>query len=206
MRGQRQRHDALLGHADQRNWLVETLHYSVCYERAFIHHEVESDRTRGQLRGDLFGAAIAADFLVVAGHHVDRLFRPKALGQQSFDGLQYGQQVALVVPGTAPPDVAILDGAREGIDRPIFLSAFGDGDHILVRHQHERFGLRIAALPGEEQVVASHQFALERTVYQWKRVLQMLMQLEEFGRGMVRLAVERYCAQPHCRGQPFGCG
>ena len=76
--------------------------------------------------------------------------------QQGLHRLQDGHQAGLVVPGATAPHEAILDLAAKRRSRPLRLGAGRHGHHVLVGHQRDGLGLRVAAWPGEEQGVAAH--------------------------------------------------
>ena len=76
-----------------------------------------------QQPGDLHRAALAAHLLVVRRTRVHGLARLEARGQQHLHRLQLRDQVALVVPGAAAPDEAVLDRARERAGLPLALGA-----------------------------------------------------------------------------------
>ena len=205
-RAECEREIALFGGADEGHRPVEALEHALGDQQSFVGDEVELHAARLQQGGDGLGAPLAAEFLVVTEGKVDRLARLVAFRDEQFDGFHDGKQIALVVPRTPSPNEAVADFAAEGIGLPVLLGAGGDGHDILVRHQHDRFRRRVAAGPGIEQAELVHALALQHGVGARKGLLQQRVQLAEFFRAGIRLAVLGDGAQAHCDGQSLRRG
>ena len=104
------------------------------------------------------------DFFVLPEEEVNRLLRLKTRGDQHLHGFKLREQIALVVPRTAPPHEAAIDHTTERRLLPVLLGSGRNGYDVLMRQQRDGFGLAVGARPCVQQTVAADQFTLERGV------------------------------------------
>ncbi|MCY1522121.1 hypothetical protein D9M68_569660 [compost metagenome] len=195
---------ALLGQADERRRLAQAGQHAVEHQQAFVEHPIEAHVARLEQFGDGQRAAQAAHFFVVAHHQVNGLLRLEAGADEKLDGFHLREKIALVVERAAAPDETVLDLAGEGVDRPGFFSAGGDGHHVLVRHQRDGLGGRIGAGPCVEQRLVAHDFLLQGGVDLGVLLFEVGVELVELGRVGGRVVHARHRAERDRRRQPFG--
>ena len=195
------RENAFLGDADQRRRLVESGDRAFGDQHPFVEDVAQANAALLHEPGDLLRAALAAELLVLAEGEVDRLARPEARGDAHLHRFHDRHQVALVVPGAAAPDEAVLLRARERSGLPVALGAGRDRHDVLVRQQRDRRSLGVAAGPCVEQAVLADDFAAKHRVRFREARLQQRLQRQELGCVRVGVGRRRDGLQSHGGGE-----
>ena len=189
---------ALLGNPDHHRRAVD--HRGIVGDQpALVDGEQRLDLLRGQRLRDRRRPG-AASLLVVARDQIDRAARVETLRSQCLDRLEQADQRALVVDRPAPPDRPLSHLAREGRVFPVLLGARRHRHDVLMGHDDDRLGGRVAARPRIEQRLAQRVAAhrgMGVGIGRGQPVVQLvpLRQLV-FGRILMRHGLE-----PHCGGQ-----
>ena len=167
--GQLERGGALLGHPDHGDRRLHARERLVRDRAALVEDEPGAYAAAYQLR-DRGRRGLPEDLLVAAERQPDVLRRRDVALQQPLDRLADADEAALVVEGAAAPDPAVDDvGAERGVLPGCLLV---DGDHVEVRHQHDR-PVGGAAAPVEEQAVGVDAGEVETLVQQRELALEL---------------------------------
>jgi hypothetical protein len=199
-----ERHQALLGQADQCQRLLHARQDAFGHRQALVEHPGQLDPTLLEQRHDLCRTELPAHLLVVPEHKVDRALRLVAGLEQQLGSFELGDEVALVVQRAAAPHEAAFDHPGKRRLLPQRLGTGGDGHHVLVREQRHRCQLGIAALPREEQAVATHHLALQLVVHQGVTLSQVCVQRVELGSHTHRVEQAAHSLGAHRRGHRLG--
>ena len=155
------RHDALLGHADDADRLADAGEGVVRDRAALVDDEPRPDAAACELLDRLLGRR-TEHLLVAAEREPDVLGRREVALEQGLDRLADPDQAALVVEGAAAPDLAVDDRAAER-RRAARSPSTGTTSRWAISTTG-RVGAR--AGPVEEQAVGVHPGQLEPLVQQ----------------------------------------
>ena len=176
--GQLDRDIAFLADADHGDRRGDSADHAVEHGIAFV--EAEPDVRAALLEQGRHGlCAFSAAFLVMAEGEIDRLPRPVAAREQALGRFEDRHQRALVVDRAAPDHEAVCDGAAERRSAPFAFASRLDRNDVLVGHQEEGGGRRVAARPGEQQAPSGDLLALQLRVDAGKALLKEGMERRE---------------------------
>ena len=108
-------------HPDDGRRLGQAAQNALGDQQPLVDHEFKAYGPLLEQCRNTFGTTLTTDLFVRTKRQVNGAPGLETAGRQHLDSLHLGDQVALVVPGTASPDKTVFDDAAKGIHGPVFL-------------------------------------------------------------------------------------